>query len=181
MRTFHELPLRRVHALTVALSLLTLAVPAFAHAQFAESLVRAPSLHPPEAASLAGAYAKTAFGAADVARGTFSLPGPFVLPEERAVPGTALTASYSPENGLSEWGLGWSLRLEIRRFRALGELGFDARDDLDTPWGRAVRGLDGAYYMHGLSSRMIIREAAGDLVATDPSGTRFTFTRAADD
>ena len=64
---------------------------------------KTPTIARPETASIAGSYAKTAFGPGDLSRGLFSLPGPFSLPESRGPAGIAITPSYSPQNGLSEW------------------------------------------------------------------------------
>ncbi|WP_075006671.1 RHS repeat-associated core domain-containing protein [Stigmatella aurantiaca] len=82
--------------------------------------------------------------------------------------------SYSPDKGLSEWGMGWGASLSIHRWRALGSLDFTT-DDLNGPWGRMVQGSDGAWYPSGLSAPVRVESAGAGLVALLPDGSRWMF------
>ncbi len=153
-----------------------------AHAQvaFSDSRVQAPELAPPSRGSLAGQYAGVAFGPADVSRGGFSLPLPIVVPTERGpLPATPFP-SYSPEAPLSEWGAGWATSsLQIHRFRERGDLDWST-DDLTGPWGRMVRGSDGAWYPTGFSAHVRVEQPSSDtLIAYLPDGQRWTYGGAA--
>src|SRR5262245_26140618 len=100
----------------------TALVCASARAQSKDQLVQPPTLPLPERGSVAGALSKLAFGAADVARGSFVLPLPIELPSQRGALAAKVIPSYSPEGGISEWGMGFESQLEIRRFRVSGDL-----------------------------------------------------------
>ena len=143
---------------------------------FDDRLIAEPALARPQAGSVVGAYAGTAFGPGDLARGSLSLPGPIELPSARGAVGIAVTPRYSPEQGLSEWGMGWGAALVIQRFAEVGDLGFDERDALSTPWGPMRRGSDGRYYTRGLASKVRVSASADDLVAVDEAGTRYVFS-----
>jgi RHS repeat-associated protein len=160
------------------LPLLTLLLlPAVAAAQTATSLdarVQAPQLSAPERGSLAGQYARTAFGPADVSRGGFQLPAPLAAPSERGALLADVFPSYSPDAGLSEWGMGWQSTLAITRWRALGAVDY-ATDERTGPWGRLARGADGHWYAAGLSPAVRLEEAGDALVAYLPDGSRWTF------
>jgi RHS repeat-associated protein len=146
---------------------------------FAEARVQPSELKAPERGSLVGQYAGTAFGAADVSRGGFTLPGPFMAPAARGPVLADPFPSYSPEGGLTEWGMGFSVSLTIQRWRAVGEIDYQG-DDLQSPWGRLRRGEDGAYYAAGLASTVRVEmkwsgALAPRLVALLPDGGRWTF------
>jgi len=82
-----------------------------------DDLVQAPQLAAPQRASLAGEYGHVAFGPADVERGGFALALPLKAPEARGPLLAAVFPSYSPDAGLSEWGMGWSTALAVTRTR----------------------------------------------------------------
>ncbi len=148
-----------------------------ASAQTATSLdakVQAPKLGVPERGSLVGQFANTAFGPGDVSRGGFQLPSALGLPSERGGPLAGVLPGYSPESGLTEWGLGWQTSLALTRWRVVGDLDY-ATDELTGPWGRMVRGQDGDWYPLGLSSNVRLREQSNGWVAYLPDGTRWTF------
>jgi YD repeat-containing protein len=151
--------------------------PLFAQA-FKDSLVQAPSIARPERGSIAGSLSKLSFGPAELARGTFDLPSPFALPIERGAPLVSIAPTYSPENGASEWGMGWGAALSLKRFRVVGDLDY-ANDDLTGPWGRMVRGSDGAFYPAGYAVAVRVTADGEGWTAIDASGTRYFF-RAAD-
>ncbi|MDC0714753.1 FG-GAP-like repeat-containing protein [Stigmatella sp. ncwal1] len=141
---------------------------------FLDAKVQPPQLAAPQRGSLVGQYAQTAFGPSDVSRGTFSLPSPFKVPTER---GTLLASpfpSYSPESGLSEWGMGWGASLSVYRWRSLGDLDY-ATDELNGPWGRMVQGSDGTWYPAGFSSPVRMVASGTSLVAYLPDGSQWTF------
>ncbi|SEK79639.1 RHS repeat-associated core domain-containing protein [Stigmatella aurantiaca] len=149
--------------------------PLLGHAQpFADAQVQAPTLAAPQRGSLVGQYAQTAFGPADVVRGTFTLPSPFTVPEDRGLLLASPFPAYSTEHGLSEWGMGWEATLSLSRWKVLGELDFTT-DDLNSPWGRLVRGADGNYYPSGLASPLRVEEQGAAHVAVLPDGSRWTF------
>jgi len=146
---------------------------ASAQIAYSDSLVQPPSLAPPQRGSLAGQNASFALGPADLVRGAFSLASPFVLPNERGAPGVNPFPRYSAEAGLSEWGLGWQPAvLSIQRWRVIGEFDYaspaSTTDEFSSPWGRLVRGADGAWYPLGLQSLVH--------VAFDASSNVFTAT-----
>lgn len=155
---------------------LTMGPTAFAQSAYSDGKVQPPNLAPPSRGSLVGQYAAVAFGPADVSRGGFSLPLPIDVPTERAELSASPFPAYSPDAGLSEWGAGWSVsNLEVRRFRVLGDLDW-ATDELTGPWGRMVRGHDGAWYPAGLGALVRVEQPTEDtLVAYLPLGQRWTY------
>src|ERR671934_115488 len=103
--------------LRVAVAALLLSGSAAAQAPFSDSLVQPTKIALPERGSLAGQYSAVAFGPSDLVRGAFSLPSPFRVPIERGSPGVDPFPLYSPESGISEWGLGWqSTGLSLQRW-----------------------------------------------------------------
>lgn len=157
----------------VGLASLVLACSAAAQ-PFQDMLVQTPELGAPQRGSLAGQYARTAFGPADVSRGGFSLAGPFAVPGDRGGLLAEVFPTYSPDAGASEWGQGWQATLALTRFRAIGDIDF-ANDDLTGPWGRMVRGADGRWYPLGLKSPVRVEMQGDTLVAYLPDGSRWTF------
>jgi len=143
-------------------------------AQTLDQRVQAPSLAPPERGSLAGQLASVAFGPADVSRGGFSLASPFDVPSERGSPLAPIFPSYSPDAGVSEWGVGWQSNLTIARWRVTGDLDY-ATDELSSPWGHCHRGADGFWYPTGLSSAVRIQPTVDGFVAYLPDGAQWIF------
>ncbi|NOK18595.1 TreTu family toxin [Corallococcus carmarthensis] len=141
---------------------------------FNDALVQAPQLGAPTRGSLAGQYAATDLGPADVSRGGFSLASTFAAPSERGVLQAGVFPTYSPEAGIGEWGQGWGVSLAVTRTRVLGELDY-ATDDLTGPWGRMVKGTDGWWYPVGLKGHVRMQEQGDTLVAVLPDGSRWTF------
>ncbi|MFP2925371.1 RHS repeat-associated core domain-containing protein [Pyxidicoccus sp. 3LG] len=139
-----------------------------------DAKVQAPELGAPQRGSLAGQLASVAFGPADVSRGAFSLPAPFSFPTERGVPLGRFFPVYSPDSGLSEWGVGWQSALAFTRWRARGDLDY-ATDGLSGPWGQFVPGDDGYWYPNGLGSPIRLEHQGNTLVAYHPDGSRWTF------
>jgi RHS repeat-associated protein len=147
-----------------------LGVPALARGE-----VQAPSLGAPQRGSLAGQYGQVAFGAAEVSRGTFSLPSPFLSPTDRGKLLADVFPHYSPDHGLSEWGLGWATNLQITRWRVSGDLDY-VTDELTSPWGHLVRGSDGNWYPDGLDNHVKVVAGANDTwVVYAPDGATYTF------
>jgi len=147
-------------------------------APFQDTLVQPPSIGLPQRGSIAGALSKLSFGAADLARGAYSLPLPIEVPRERGALLAEAFPSYSAESELTEWGMGWSADLSIRRHRVLGDVQYDATDGFVSPWGRLVPGDDGAYYPAGLRSKVRVVQVAGGWEATTSDGTVYTFAAA---
>ncbi|WP_205525547.1 RHS repeat-associated core domain-containing protein [Pyxidicoccus trucidator] len=160
---------------TAACAVLLGGVPALAQTGTSlDARVQAPVLGSPERGSLAGQFAATVFGVGDVSRGGFRLPWADALPRERGASLVDALPSYSPESGLSEWGLGWNTGLALTRWRETGDLDF-ATDELTGPFGRLVAGADGALYPVGLGQKVRVLAVADGWVAHLPDGSRWTF------
>ena len=169
----------RPPGLTAALIAAGVAVGASpARAQFKDQLVQAPRLAAPERGSVTGALAGIGFTASELARGAFRLPLPIRLPQERGPLQVQLAPVYSPDGGISEWGMGWSVDLSIRRHRLVGEIDY-AGDDLLSPWGRLRPGNDANQYPTGLAAPVRVAASGSDWIATTSDGTQYTFTAAA--
>jgi len=136
--------------------------------------VQAPALKAPTRGTVAGDFAGTAFAADELSRGSFNLGAPMQLPSERGTPHLGIVPAYSPESGISEWGLGWSNALALTRTRVSGSLDWRS-DDWTGPWGRLVRGDDGFYYPLGLSAKVRVAVADDGAIAYLPDGTRIGF------
>ena len=141
-----------------------------------DAMVQAPTFKQPERGSLVGSLAKFSIGAEDVSRGSFDLALPIEVPSERGGLLAPVLPSYAPENGISEWGIGWSAGLAIQRFRLTGDVDYQT-DGFTSPWGRLQQGTDGFYYPAGLKTAMRLEKQATGWVATDSSGTEYEFRR----
>src|SRR6266542_3081259 len=162
--------MRTLSLLTTSTALLV-AIPEIA---LADDLVQTPQLAAPQRGSLTGEYGRVVFGPAEVDRGGFTLPPPFHSPQERGPLLASVFPLYSPDSGISEWGSGWSNKLSVTRTRILGSIDY-ATDDLSGPWGRLVPGGDGAYYALNLGSKVRVEWHEPNIIATLPSGDRYTF------
>ena len=101
--------------------LLVALVPRSATAQvFQDRLVQAPSLSAPERGSVAGTLAGLSFDPGGLSQGGFALPLPVSAPADRGPLLASVFPSYSPDRGISEWGMGWGAALSIRRVRVVG-------------------------------------------------------------
>jgi RHS repeat-associated protein len=149
-----------------------------AAAQFKDQLVQAPRLAAPERGSVQGALSGVGFAATDLARGAFRLPLSISLPEDRGPIQASVVPVYSPDSGLSEWGMGWSIDLSIERSRLVGEFDFTT-DEFTSPWGRLRAGNDNTLYPSGLSSVVRVRSSGSDWLATASDGTQYKFSAAA--
>lgn len=160
------------------LAIVTALVPAAAWGQTATALdakVQAPELAAPQRGSVAGQLASVTFGPASVARGAYSLPAPFTVPEDRGKLLASIFPTYSADRGLSEWGSGWHGALAITRYQVVGDLDC-ATDELTGPFGRLVKGSDAYWYPLGLRERIRVSWDGGEtIVAYQPDGTKMTF------
>ena len=95
----------------------------------------------------------------DLSRGAYTLPLPIELPADRGPLLAKVVPSYSPETGITEWGMGWQPELKIQRFQPRGEIDF-ATDQLSSPWGRLIPGNDGSFYPAGTLARGSRRAAS---------------------
>src|SRR4051812_48398807 len=73
----------------------------------------------PDRGTVTGSAAAV-FGASALSRGTFHLPSAFDVPQEEGGPLWDIFPTYSPDSGLSEWGMGWQSSLSITRWRPVG-------------------------------------------------------------
>ncbi len=172
--------IRNATRVFAALAATVTGIGALSAAPFQDQLVQAPSIGQPQRGSIAGSLSKLSFGAADLARGAYSLPLPVEVPDQRGGLLARLFPSYSTEGSQSEWGMGWSSELAITRHRVLGDLQYDDSDDFSSPWGRLVPGDDGDYYPAGLRHIVRVhRTAAGaGWQVTTQDGTIYTFLAA---
>jgi YD repeat-containing protein len=144
--------------------------------------VQPPELAVGQRANLAGSLATTAYSASDVSRGGFTLPAPFASPTDRGPLLAPVFPSYSPDNGLSAWGMGFGANLELTRWRVSGSLQYDFSkgDEMTSPFGRLTLGTDGSWYPVGLDKPVRVVAGAGDtFVAYHPDGSVWTFGGAA--
>lgn len=132
-----------------AVAFVATAAPAAFSQPFNDRLVQPASLAAPERGSVKGPLSELAFAPSALGRGSFQLPLPIAVPQERGPLQAGVIPSYSPDGGLSEWGMGWSSSLSIERRRQLGELDF-VTDELASPWGPLRAGDDGFFYPAGL-------------------------------
>ena len=164
------------------LSLLTfLSLENLSHAEgvYDDQFVQPSRLEMHARGSLAGEYSGTSFNVSGLSKGSFSLPLGIRFPELRGPLVFPFVPQYSTAGGISEWGMGISVDLSIRRFRTVGQIDF-LNDDFLSPWGRLVRGSDGDYYPTGLQTPVRVRfskEDAEVVWAFLPDGTQLTFGR----
>ena len=160
---------------TFTIAILSLAtVETLSAAPFQDTLVQPPSIGSPQRGSLAGTMSRLAFGPGDLSRGAYSLPLPIELPTDRGPLLAKVIPSYSPETGITEWGMGWQAELSIRRYRPRGEVDF-ATDDFTSPWGHLLLADDGSYYPAGMASILRVTRAGDGWIATTGDGTRYHF------
>lgn len=136
--------------------------------------VQPPTLGAPERGNIAGVLSEFSLAAAEVTRGSFSVPAPLDFPDARGAPLVDLTPRYSPESGLSEWGMGFSQQLAIRRDSVEGEVDYTA-DEFVSPWGRLLVGTDGYYYPAGFQSRLRFENTDSGWSVVDGQGHAYTF------
>ncbi len=149
-------------------------------APFQDQLVQHPTLDLPRRGQVAGSLAHLGFGAADLSRGAFTLPMPVQVPDARGKLLAQPFPSWSAEHGVSEFGMGWSNQLSIRRYRVSGSIAYDDTDDFSSPWGRLAKGDDGAYYPAGVRDAVRVRRDSvkNSWQAVTAEGTTYTFAPA---
>jgi YD repeat-containing protein len=161
--------------LTLATAMIGALAAQSAAAPFQDSMVQTPNLSAPQRGSLAGTLSRLAFGPGDLDRGAFTLPLPIDTPTARGPLLAKVVPGYSPETGISEWGLGWQLDLSIKRFRPRGEINF-IDDEFTSPWGRLAASDDHTYFPAGLTSMVRVASDGSDgWVADTGDGTRYSF------
>jgi RHS repeat-associated protein len=141
---------------------------------FDDTLVQAPTLEQPQRGSIAGTLSKTSLGPSDLLRGSFVLGLSVEVPEERGPLLAAIFPSYSTEAGLTEWGMGWSADLAIRRHRDAGDLDYQS-DGYTSPWGRLEQGDDGLHYPRGLRAVAKATLGSSGWDVRSPDGTVYRF------
>jgi RHS repeat-associated protein len=139
-----------------------------------DALVQAPAIARPARGTLGSDLAGFELGAGALGRGSSALPSPFAIPSERGKAAIVFLPTYVADQGISEWGMGWSVPLSIRRFRAIGDVDY-ANDRFTSPWGALSVGTDGAYYVDGLQPRMRLLRAEDGWQAQSPDGTVYVF------
>jgi hypothetical protein len=160
----------------VGLAIIALTRPAFSQT-FRDEPVQAPELKPPGRGSLQGAYADLAYSVDDVVRGTYQIPAPIAVPAQRGRLLFDPFPRYSPGHGLSEWGMGWSQNLEVKRHRVVGDLDY-ATDSFLSPWGRLVETEDGEYLPEGLSTTVRLTRDVNGWTAYAADGAVLVFDAA---
>ncbi len=165
-------------SLVLALISVSVSVSGPALAQdFADDLVQAPSLKAPERGSVIGSFASMSLAPGDLYRGTYTIPSPFEAPAANGYePEATVLPSYSPESGISEWGMGWSTSLAITRAPLVGDVDYTSGEFM-SPWGRLATGTDGYFYPQGLSPRIRLQQTTAGWIAVSPDGTRHSFTQ----
>ena len=138
-------------------------------------LVQAPTLQAPRRGTLAGSLSASSIAATDVTRGAFSLPFPVGLPTERGKPLAEILPRYRPDQGQTEWGLGWASQLSLERTALRGEVAYDDTDLLQSPWGPLTHGTDGGYHPVGLTQAIRLVKAGPGWEARDQEGNRYVF------
>ena len=134
-----------------------------------------------DAGSLSGTPALADFGPAAMARGAFTLPTSMQAPQDRGPLLAPIFPFYSPENGLSEWGMGWANALVITRTGRLGgaptDFCFCDNDQFNSPWGRLVpnAAVNGTFYPSALLPQVRVVHSGTIMVATLPDGSVWTF------
>ncbi len=142
---------------------------------FQDQMIQSNQLTAPVRGSLAGELGQSSWTASDLSKGSFSLPLGMNFPSDRGALIFPLSPHYSPGGGLSEWGMGISADLSIRRYRVAGEIDFNS-DDFLSPWGHLIQGSDGAYYSEGFQSQVRVRmDHPNELHAFLPDGTTLIF------
>jgi YD repeat-containing protein len=172
-----RIPYQHAHIALAALVAVCAGASPAASQPFQDALVQTPSLASPQRGSLAGTLSKLAFGPADLSRGAYTLPLPIDLPGDRGPLLAKVVPSYSPETGITEWGMGWQPELKIQRFQPRGEVDF-ATDQLSSPWGRLIPGDDDSYYPAGMMNILKVTAFGGGWIAQTTDGTRYHFDAA---
>ncbi len=141
------------------------------------SLMRqATVLSAPKAGTVSGSLSSFDTGVEDRAAGSLTYTLPLDFRTERAPLLAAISPTYSMQQGLSEWGLGWQMNLSIKRVRILGHINY--RDDLfSSPWGLLAKGADGYWYPEGLKSRMRVRIEPKSATVYGPDGETYLFNQ----
>lgn len=149
-----------------------------AEGAFDGSLMRQePVLAAPKAGSLAGSLSTFDTGVQDLASGSLTYSLPLTFRNERGPLLANILPSYSMQQGLSEWGLGWQMNLSIKRTRLSGHINY--RDDLfSSPWGLLAQGSDGHWYPEGLKARVRIKITPKEAIAYGPEGEVYFFQKA---
>ena len=117
-------------------------------APYKGSKVQVPSLAAPDRGSVTGSLSKLSFGPGHVPRGIYQLSSSMAVPQDRGPLLAQIFPQYAPDQGISEWGSGWSVDLSIRRYREVGSLDYSS-DAFTSPWGRLKQGTDEMYYPSG--------------------------------
>jgi hypothetical protein len=119
--------------------------------------------------------------AEELSRGSFSLPSIISAVPTRSLPLLDIFPRYSPDGGLTEWGLGWdNPQLRVQRRQLVGAPHFDDTDLLSTQWGMFQRSSTGRYLVQGLRSGAEASLVDGNVVVTDTDGTRYVFAERVD-
>ncbi|MFW7382147.1 MAG: RHS repeat-associated core domain-containing protein [Oligoflexus sp.] len=140
---------------------------------FLEDRIQAPQLNVPGRSSIIGDYASGFELGTSLARGDITIP--LLTPEESRAPIIVNPfPTWSAVNGLSEWGMGWSAQLNIKRFNLKGE--FDYQTDLfSSRFGILQQADDGYFYPQNLTQRVRVHFNADKAIAYLPDGSIHTY------
>jgi RHS repeat-associated protein len=108
------------------------------------------------------------------------LASPYTAPQARGPLLAKVFPTYSPESGISEWGLGWQTDVALTRWRVRGDLDYKT-DDITGVFGHCQKPAagDGYWYPVGLNPAVRIQEVPGGFVAYDPDGRIWRFGQSA--
>ena len=138
----------------------------------------------PSAAGNVSGAVSIASGAIAMSRGVFSIPAPFTVPNEEGDLLFNIFPTYSPDSGLSEWGMGWRSAITITRWRPDRRIDFSDSDRFVSPWGPLVKSpADDFWYPEGITQLVrveFVPAPVGDtiskFIAYLPDGRIATFT-----
>lgn len=165
--------MNRVGPIGLNLLLALTSAPAFG-ASFDDALVQSPSIQVAKPGSVTGALSSFAVGPGDLTRGAVDVGLEVELPDQRGKPLLSFLPSYSTEGAISEWGMGFTSGLSIRRFQPRGDIDYST-DRFNSPWGPLRLGDDGRYYVQGHRSRIILDFDGTNWTGESPNGERYEF------
>ncbi|MBF0366490.1 MAG: VCBS repeat-containing protein, partial [Oligoflexia bacterium] len=137
--------------------------------------IQNPKLLVPEKGHLSGSDFSQNADFVNLAKGDFDIKMPINFPQDRGRLLYNLTPHYSPSQGISEWGLGVKVDLNVTRWRERGEIEFNDNDKLQSPFGILAKGNDGYWYDQSLQHKVKASLNKSRLEIYLPDTTKLTF------